>query len=85
MRSILFSRLNYPTISPPKRYPAPLGLTFQPDSSSGSLHMRSHIAPSCGTSYFLSIERISSSVFIDGLNPPWTQNILLSMIAARAR
>lgn len=57
-------------MSPPNKYPAPLGDTDHPVMSSGSLHIRSHIAPSCGTSYFLSIALISSSVLIEGDNPP---------------
>lgn len=42
---------------------------------SGSDHSKSHIGPSCGTSCFLSIARIWSSVCIEGDNPPCTQNI----------
>ncbi len=72
-------------MSPPNRYPAPLGLTLHPVISSGSLHIKSHMAPSCGTSYFLSSALISSRVDIDGDRPPCTQNILLSMIAASAK
>ena len=73
------------TISPPNKNPAPLGLILHPLISSGSLHIKSHIAPSCGTSYFLSIVFISSIVSKDGDNPPWTQNILSSIIAARGK
>ena len=45
---------------------------------SGSDHSRSHIGPSWGTSCFLSIPLIWSNVFIDGDNPPCTQNIYIS-------
>jgi hypothetical protein len=72
-------------MSPPKRYPAPLGLILHELISSGSDHIKSHIAPSCGTSYFLSITLISSRVDIDGERPPWTQKIFSSMIAASGR
>ena len=72
-------------MSPPKRYPAPLGLILQPLMSSGSDHMRSHMAPSWGTSYFLSITLISSKVLIEGDSPPWTQKIFSSIIAAKGR
>lgn len=85
MISILLVLLNYSTISPPKRYPAPLGLKPQPSISSGSDHIRSHIAPSWGTSIFLSIALISSKVWIDGDKPPWTQKILLSIRAAKLK
>ena len=50
---------------------------------SGSDHIKSHIIPSCGTSYFLSIYLISSIQFIAGEIPPWTQKKLLSIKAAR--
>jgi hypothetical protein len=42
---------------------------------SGSDHSKSHIGPSWGTSCFLSIVRIWSSVCIEGDKPPWTQKI----------
>lgn len=42
---------------------------------SGSDHSRSHIGPSCGTSCFLSMVRIWSSVWIEGDKPPCTQKI----------
>ena len=50
---------------------------------SGSLHIRSHISPSWGTSYFLSIPRISSMLLKDGDSPPCTQNKEFSTTAAR--
>ena len=62
-------------ISCPKVYPAPLGLIPQPHRSSGSLHSKSHMGPSCGTSWILSIERIWSSVSIEGDRPPCKQKI----------
>ena len=46
--------------------------------------MRSHMIPSWGTSYFLSIILISSIVFIAGESPPWTQNNELSIKAPKA-
>jgi len=52
---------------------------------SGSLHIKSHIAPSWGTSYFRSRFLMSSKVLIAGDKPPWTQKILSSMIAASAK
>ena len=48
--------------------------------SSGSDHIKSHMAPSCGTSCLRSITRIWSSELIDGERPPCTQKILSSMI-----
>lgn len=48
---------------------------------SGSLHNKSHIGPSWGTSCFLSMVRIWSNVCIEGLRPPCTQNILPSIMA----
>jgi hypothetical protein len=39
---------------------------------SGSLHSKSHIAPSCGTSCFRSSKRILSTVSTRGLSPPCT-------------
>ena len=59
----------------------PLGLRPHPCISSGSDQSRSHMAPSCGTSCFRSIVRIWSRVFIDGDNPPWTQNTRSSIKA----
>lgn len=54
----LFSWLNFSTTSPPNWYPAPRGLSPHPSISSGSDHIKSHIAPSCGTSCLRSITRI---------------------------
>ncbi len=48
---------------------------------SGSDHIRSHIAPSWGTSCFRSKMRIWSRVLIEGERPPCTQKILSSIIA----
>lgn len=42
---------------------------------SGSDHRRSHMGPSWGTSCFLSMVRIWSSVWMDGDKPPCTQKI----------
>lgn len=65
-------------ISCPNVYPAPRGLIPQPHLSSGSDHNKSHMGPSCGTSWILSIDLIWSSVSIDGDNPPCRQKILPS-------
>jgi hypothetical protein len=72
-------------MSPPNKNPAPRGLMLHPLISSGSLHIKSHIAPSWGTSYFLSIDLISSRVSKDGDSPPCTQKIRSSIIAARGK
>ena len=42
----------------PNNHPAPLGLTAQVSTSSGSLHTRSQKAPSCGISCALATTRI---------------------------
>lgn len=42
---------------------------------SGSDHRRSHMGPSWGTSCFLSMVLIWSSVWMDGDKPPCTQKI----------
>lgn len=52
---------------------------------SGSDHIKSHITPSWGTSYFLLIVLISSIVLIYGDKPPWTQKILSFTTAANAK
>lgn len=59
----------------PKVYPAPRGDIPQPQRSSGSDHKRSHIGPSCGTSWTRSKFLILSRVSIDGDNPPCKQKI----------
>lgn len=59
----------------PKVYPAPRGEMPQPWRSSGSLHSRSHMGPSCGTSCVRSSVRMASRVSTLGDNPPCRQNI----------
>lgn len=66
-------------------YPAPRGLTAQSSMSSGSDHMRSQKLPSCGISWFLSINRIWSTVTMSGERPPCTHKILSSITAATLR
>ena len=58
----------------PNSQPAPRGLTDQSSMSSGSDHMRSQKAPSCGISCFRSISRIWSSVMMSGDSPPCTHS-----------
>jgi len=70
---------------PPNKYPAPLGLKAHPSISSGSDHIKSHIGPSWGISYFLSIVLISSIDLIEGDRPPWMQNTFPSIIAAKGK
>jgi len=70
-----FVWLNVSDISCPNVYPAPRGEIPQPPRSSGSDHKRSHIGPSCGTSWSRSNARMWSSVSIDGDKPPCRQNI----------
>lgn len=45
-----FRSLKAADTSAPNVYPAPRGEMPHPDRSSGSLHSKSHIGPSCGTS-----------------------------------
>lgn len=59
----------------PNVNPAPRGLRPQPVISSGSLHNRSHIGPSWGTSWYLSSCFIESNVVRVGLSPPCRQKI----------
>lgn len=59
----------------PKVYPAPRGEMPQPQRSSGSDHNRSHMGPSCGTSWTRSKFLMLSRVSIDGDNPPCRQKI----------
>ena len=84
-------------MSLPKRKPAPLGLNPHPTISliwnnykiknkpSGSDQSKSLIDPSCGISYYLLIFFISSTVSIVGDNPPCTQKISSSIIAAKLK
>lgn len=73
--------MNYYVISPPNKNPAPRGDNAHPYISSGSLHNKSHIAPSCGTSYFRSSALTSSIALTVGDKPPCTQNTLFSITA----
>ena len=66
-------------------YPAPLGEMPHPPRSSGSDHNKSHIGPSCGTSYNLFNFLISSSVSVDGDNPPCKQKKLFSTVAVKGK
>ena len=59
----------------PNVYPAPRGEMPQPHRSSGSDHNKSHIGPSCGTSWTRSKFRMLSRVSMDGDSPPCRQNI----------
>merc|ERR1712045_179755 len=69
----------------PKSHPAPRGLTAHASTSSGSDHTKSQNAPLWGTSWFLSIKRIWSSVRISGESPPCTQRTCSSMRAATVK
>jgi len=71
--------------SAPNSHPPPLGEISQPSTSSGSLHMRSAYAPSCGISYFLGITLIESIDFKSGDRPPWIHRIDPSIIAANGK
>jgi hypothetical protein len=51
-----------PLTFPARTHPAPRGLNPQPSMSSGSLHSRSHMAPSWGTSCLRSMVRICSHI-----------------------
>lgn len=78
--------LNYSEISFPNKYPAPLGEIPHPEVMlSGSDQSKSHIGPSCGTSYILSSYLILSSVSRDGDNPPCKLNIFPSTRAVKGR
>lgn len=67
-----------------QRYiPAPLGLTAQVSTSSGSDHTRSQKAPSWGISCARATTRTWSNVLISGLKPPCTQSTLPSMMAPK--
>ena len=85
MYFIPFTWIYYSEISCPKVKPAPLGLTLKPTLSSGSLHKRSHIGPSWGTSYILSSYLILSKVSRLGDSPPWRENIFPSTSAVSGR
>ena len=74
-----FERLTFE----PNSQPAPRGLTAHVSMSSGSDHMRSQNAPSCGISCLRSIIRIWSMVRTSGDNPPWTHSTFPSTTAAR--
>lgn len=63
----------------PKSQPAPLGLMAQVSTSSGSDHTRSQNAPLWGISWFRSMVRIWSRVFMSGERPPWTHKICSSI------
>ena len=82
---MLLALLNCYTQFSPKRNPAPRGDIDHPYISSGSDHIKSHIAPLLGIYCFLSIPLISSKLFIEGDNPPCTHNTLLSIMAAIGR
>jgi len=73
----LFWWRNLSVMSAPHVQPAPLGLTPHPAlASSGSLQSKSHIAPSCGTSWNLFNYLIYSTDSIAGESPPCEQKIL---------
>lgn len=59
----------------PKVYPAPRGEIPQPHLSSGSDQSRSHMGPSCGTSWTRSRSRMWSSESMLGDSPPCKQKI----------
>src|ERR1700709_1829529 len=61
-------------MSCPNKKPAPRGDNPHPSISSGSLHRRSHMAPSVGTSCLRSSNLILSMVSTRGESPPCTQN-----------
>ena len=75
----------------PSKYKSSSSLTYSKSLNiyylfkkpSGSDHIKSHIIPSWGTSYFLSMCLISSIEFISGDKPPCTQKKLLSIKAAK--
>jgi len=78
--------LNYSETSLPNRYPAPLGEIPQAEVIlSGSDHSKSHIGPSCGTSYVLSKCLILSKVSKLGESPPCNENIFPSTKAVNGR
>ncbi len=87
-RAIIFRLLMWlkdSAMSWPKVYPAPLGFMPQPDLSSGSDHKRSHMGPSCGTSWILLSDLMLSRVSIDGERPPWRQKKEFSTTAVSGR
>lgn len=69
----------------PKNKASSLGETSQLSISSGSDHIKSHIAPAFGIYCFRYSDLISSMLGVSGDRPPCTHNILSSMSATRGR